>query len=549
MVVMIRSGPFFIPRGARCLALVSLLSIAGWAQAQSAQATQSAQTTLASTLDQASGEDTLEAAQARAENKGTIRIDTEESLDGSTEARLIVESDVPDTEVFLNGASEGTAPVDLSGIKPGVWRLALRKRGYYTESFLVHVKPGQTRTIRAEMRRITGFLKVEGAVPGTAIAVADETRREGIIELPEGIHEVTIRAFGYRERKETVRIRRERETVISGTLEPAPLDAEGFAPTKRAFNPDNPGVFTFVFQATAPGTGRIVIRNEAREEVAVLTAAPFTTWRQAYRWNGTDRRGAILPDGAYHATLELRPLSSEIPIKELQTSVLIDSSLRYPWAHAFRGTGGIGPVILADVTPPRGALFLATLSWIEDDLRAGTAALYGITRNLEIGGTLDLRVSGTESNGSPESADSGNPAGSIHLKYLLASDPVGLSLAAGYRSNSGLVFASALEKRLNSLSIGCSAEITAGDEEGSLSDPSLGAGFGAFLRLQRGALSYGLFAAGGVDGAGTVGDGSAGAALHCAIPGTNLVVTGEAGYRGTTSGGTIEARAGFGFQL
>jgi hypothetical protein len=85
---------------------------------------------------------------------------------------------------------------------------------------------------------------------------------------------------------------------------------------------------------SAPGTGRVVIENQAGEIVFSRDLAPFATWSQLLVWNGRDGEGKPLPDGAYTvvALAESIPRGRSRPVeKRAEMTVNIDSSLNiYP---------------------------------------------------------------------------------------------------------------------------------------------------------------------------------------------------------------------------
>ncbi len=514
--------------------------------------------------------DSLEEADRRDSMRGTMRVETEQAPDGSTKARLRISVDVPKTDVYLNGAYEGVAPVDIDGIQPGTWRVALKKRGYYTESFLVRVRPGETRDIRVELLEVTGYISIYGAPRGAVFEIDGSTYDAPLIRVGEGTHTLTVKAFGYEERTHTVAVYRERETKVDAALERAGFSVSSFTPSKRAFNPANPGRLSFTFRVTAPGSGTLRVRNGAGTVVRTIPTGEFATWNQSIPWDGTDDSGASLPDGAYRVTLEARPSvdrsdDTYVPdstnaanstndtngrMTEVETSVEIDGTILYPWASAFRGSGSIGPIPLASLTPARDGLAHGTVEYDDGSTSAGFAALYGITARLEAGG----RVAVVLDRGEDDGAD-GRIAGALALKYGRGSQDLRWAVEFGYDSREGLSLAPTVEFRLSRLSVGASAALTLGDGTEFLTDPGLTAGAGAFARVAYGSVSAGIWAFAGSNvlaGKGSAGSPSPterlsfGSSLQAIIPSTNLSLSLEVGWEKAGDRDGLAARAGFG---
>jgi hypothetical protein len=72
----------------------------------------------------------------------------------------VIESDVPDTKVFVDRISLGTAPVTVRDLTPGPHRLNMSAPGYEMISETIEVEPG-TRTLSMSFRTI----RLEASVP------------------------------------------------------------------------------------------------------------------------------------------------------------------------------------------------------------------------------------------------------------------------------------------------------------------------------------------------------------------------------------------------
>jgi hypothetical protein len=129
-------------------------------------------------------------------------------------------------------------------------------------------------------------------------------------------------------------------------MQAAPFSMTGAELRRVRFNPANSGSLgttEIAFNVSAPGTGRIVIENQAGETVFSRDLAVFTTWSQLTVWDGRDGEGKPLPDGAYRvlALAESIPAGGLRPVeKQAELTVSIDSSLNiYPLSSAAMVSG------------------------------------------------------------------------------------------------------------------------------------------------------------------------------------------------------------------
>jgi hypothetical protein len=86
-----------------------------------------------------------------AETRGSLRVETEKFGNEDTSSILIINTDIPKTEVYLNGRYKGYTPYREKRIAPGFWRIGLKNDGYYPESFIVQVEPGEQKKVYVEL--------------------------------------------------------------------------------------------------------------------------------------------------------------------------------------------------------------------------------------------------------------------------------------------------------------------------------------------------------------------------------------------------------------
>jgi len=463
------------------------------------------------------------------------------------EASLFVESNVNKAEVYLNGVFMGHTPLTVRPVEPGIWQLTVRKDGYYQESYTIKIAAGEQKKITVDLEPVTGTLIIENAPANAEFVSGDKTYRARRIELPEGRHDIQVRAFGYTEKTVSVTIQRRSETTIDGKLEGAPFAVSALRTIKTAFNPDNPsnlGKCEISFEATAPGRAEIRIVSSAGDVTRTYKAGPFTTWKQVLRWDGRDEEGNRVDDGQYaiEVTASGESVSGEsakAPEMTIRSAVTVDGGIFYPFTESFAGTGAAGAVVSGSLMPEYGALIqfdtLAVGAAGSDGMFSpGLSVLAGITDWLEAGVRTGVIVGSSTENAVDVSAGlkAGIARGALHsalaLRYSFISGSIPEPGPVNLR---GILFGPALEYRFprgpfGTLSLGGNAEVGWGSEEGFFPGARASVSGGLAVRLVSGPVASALWAHAGT-GAGI----TAGLSAGWIIPSTNLVLSAQGGYQ------------------
>lgn len=476
------------------------------------------------------------------------RIETIKATNGSKIASMTVETDVPKTEVYLDGIYEGLTPLSLRNVRPGIRLLLLKKDGYWSSQYTIEIKPGETKDIYAELVRASGFLSVHDAPENAEISVDDKIVSGTLIELGEGIHSVTIRAFGYTERHQDVRIVRAEETSLSLILDPAPFSVRDFKLQRSAFNPENPesiGTASVSFTVSAPGAVTLRVLDSAQREVRLIDSKPFNTWKQAIKWDGRDSAGAALPDGEY--SLELAAVKAgEIAYR---TTVRLDRTIAYPATAPVHGIGSHGPVASGTLMPKGTLIVLADTVFASNEFNPALSALAGITDWLEAG--LRVGVRAGEGNQSDVTVAGGAKAG---LPGGLAEGAIRPAIHIRFETGEGIAAGCDVDLRKGRLSAGISAECRYGDSDGYFDDPFLSAGAGLTLGYAIGNLSLAAWerssTAHAPEDFGTPLEHGVGLSAQFLVPDTSLIIIGEAGWTFISGREDIlHTRLGIGFSL
>ncbi len=459
---------------------------------------------------------------------------------------LSIDSNIPKSEVYLNGMFQGVTPLTISPIEPGIWMLTVKKDGYYSSSYTIKIAAGDQLSLAVDLKPITGILKIEKAPANAEFIVDEKTYTDTRLVLTEGMHNVTVRAFGFTEKKENVSIDRNKEQILDGKLETAAFAISALRPLKKGFNPDNPsnlGKIEITFDVTAPGNGTIRFLDASGQPVYEIPVGPFSTWKQTIRWNGGDSAGQPVPDGIYSIIL-----SGQGTETELESEVRVDRSIIYPAAESYPGIGASGPVISGILMPKDGALIHFDMLYLPGIVSPGISALIGFTDFLEGGAQSSLLIGGNSqismdfSGGLKAGTTRGNLHSALSLRYAAGPSTVSKN---GSVFRKGIAFGPALEYRLSHFSIGGNSELAWGNDEGLFSKPYLTLSAGLAFRYTLGIFSAALW--GYTENLDCI---DAGLSAQLLLPETNLLFSAQAGYlMKFSSKDSFFVRGGFGLLL
>jgi hypothetical protein len=219
-----------------------------------------------------------------------------------TGSGLLLETSPSGASVYINGLLVGQTPYDEAGLAPGLYRITVRAVGYYDRDLTVTVSSTQRLKLSLELEKITGFLRLTVFPLNAMVSVDGETAAPGLLELAEGFHALSVKAFGYEAREVTAAVNRFLPADLEIRLEEAALSLKELSASRSAFNPGNSsrlGETTVFFIVSKPSIGTATVVGPDGAEVLTRDLGQFSKWNQTFSWNGRNEGGAAVPDGAY----------------------------------------------------------------------------------------------------------------------------------------------------------------------------------------------------------------------------------------------------------
>lgn len=140
----------------------------------------------------------------------------------SRTATVIVETNVSDARVSVNGDLQGGSPPWEFTLNPGDYRITVAAPGYETFRDTINVSAGQTVTVDADLASDRGRLRVETNVSDAEIELNGD-RRGGDppwnFQLEPGRYRVEVSASGYETYRETVNLRAGQSVTLDADLD------------------------------------------------------------------------------------------------------------------------------------------------------------------------------------------------------------------------------------------------------------------------------------------------------------------------------------------
>lgn len=206
---------------------------------------------------------------------------------------------------------------------------------HYDLQFLLTCQENTKYSISCNLDPHTGFIDVTIRPEDATLYLDGAKMVNQFAEVPVGYHIITTEKFGFEKKTVKILVLKGKISRVSIMLEPSLFSIRDFRLTRKVFNPVNRGLFgktTLTFSVTAPGYGRVEIRDSSGSLIFQHTLHPFTTWAQSFSWNGKTELGSA-KDGIYTARLLLWPeknqelsVASEAPSE--QASIVKEISFR-----------------------------------------------------------------------------------------------------------------------------------------------------------------------------------------------------------------------------
>ncbi|MDR0404048.1 MAG: PEGA domain-containing protein [Treponema sp.] len=278
----------------------------------------------------------------------SARADTYDEVEGTG---LYINSVPEGAKVFIDGVERGQTPFSLGSPRSGEYSVRVSKEGYVERRFRVVIRTRSRIEVTVDLEKARGELlldiKKDPLAPASlafdpAVYVDGTRVYDTILSLETGWRSVSVEAFGWAKRVETVYISEGSLHRLELVLAVSGFSVSEITQRRRRFNPDNSGALgstELIFSVSAPGRGLLEVFDGAGALVSSQTLRPFITWSQNVSWNGKNSQGIKLPDGVYHLRLSVWQDETAPIVRDY--SVELDASIEIRPLSAFSSVSGL----------------------------------------------------------------------------------------------------------------------------------------------------------------------------------------------------------------
>lgn len=151
----------------------------------------------------------------------------------SKPAELVVSTDPPDSQVFINGVeySAQGGLLKQSQLKPDTYRVVVRREGYREEEYTVSLVAGESLPLNVRLERAFGTINVTPNVGGSEITIRDVDNNRPVgrydervanLHVPAGRYEIAVSKGGYRTSTREVTLTPSQTVYLEPPLEQLP---------------------------------------------------------------------------------------------------------------------------------------------------------------------------------------------------------------------------------------------------------------------------------------------------------------------------------------
>lgn len=251
---------------------------------------------------------------------------SKKELDDSRESRLIINSNVRNADIYLNGVYKGKTNLILKNLRPGKYKLELKKDFYECDTYTITVKTGYELTYDVQMKELQGTFNFS-EIPSDAKIYIDNSRFwSKVVNIIAGYHDIKITRFGFETFGERFYLEPYKNIVVRPKFKEVPFELSNFASSREYINPDVKGTVgktKITFNVTNKGSADLLVFGPDGTMTNNYKFETFDTWEQSYVWKGYSDSGEKLGEGLYWFELNCDG-------KKYETSCAIDYSITYP---------------------------------------------------------------------------------------------------------------------------------------------------------------------------------------------------------------------------
>ena len=184
-----------------------------------------------------------------------------------------IEGDPSEIRVLFDGNDVGMTPVNLTGIKIGIYDVELQKEGYVSCKKTLKVKAGKKKYLTAKLIEMTGSVNINSKPVNATVCVDGKkigNTPASITDLPAGKYQLEVKMDGYELWSDSVNINSGKESAVTANLQ--------IKPGLVSIISEPPNAIVFIDNKEVGSTPKIITDLSYEEHLVEVRMVGYEVW-------------------------------------------------------------------------------------------------------------------------------------------------------------------------------------------------------------------------------------------------------------------------------
>ncbi len=187
-----------------------------------------------------------------------------------------IEGDPSEIRVLFDGNDVGMTPVNLTGIKIGIYDVELQKEGYVSCKKTLKVKAGRENSLTAKLIEMTGSVNINSKPLNATVCFGGKKIGKtpaSITDLPAGNYQLEVKMDGYELWSDSVNINPGKESTVTAELQTKPGSV--------SINSEPPNAIVFIDKKEVGTTPKIITDLSNEKHLVEVIMDGYEAWSES----------------------------------------------------------------------------------------------------------------------------------------------------------------------------------------------------------------------------------------------------------------------------
>ena len=187
-----------------------------------------------------------------------------------------IESDPSEAIVLFDGNDVSRTPVNLTGIKIGIYDVELQKEGYVSCKKTLKVKAGRENSLTAKLIEMTGSVNINSKPLNATVCFGGKKIGKtpaSITDLPAGNYQLEVKMDGYELWSDSVNINPGKESTVTAELQTKPGSV--------SINSEPPNAIVFIDKKEVGTTPKIITDLSNEKHLVEVIMDGYEAWSES----------------------------------------------------------------------------------------------------------------------------------------------------------------------------------------------------------------------------------------------------------------------------